>query len=43
MAKQDSKNALDENPFSFRQFKNGKISISWNDKEVLLLKGKKSR
>ena len=35
-----AENSLDENPFSFRQYKNGNVSISWQNKEVMLLKGK---
>jgi hypothetical protein len=42
MVNQNSQNALEQEPFSFRQYKNGKISICWKEKEVMILKGKKA-
>ncbi|MGI8669201.1 MAG: hypothetical protein ACR2J3_05040 [Aridibacter sp.] len=42
MVNQNSQNALEQEPFSFRQYKNGKISIYWNDREVMFLTGKKA-
>ncbi len=42
MTKGDSQNPLLDETFSYRQFKNGKISISWKNKEVMILKGKKA-
>lgn len=40
MIDQNPKNALAERPFSYRQYKNGCVSIFWNEKEVSILKGK---
>lgn len=42
MSKEDSRDALKQKPFSFRQYKNGKISIYWNGKKIMILKGKKA-
>lgn len=38
----DKRGMLDEQPFDYRVFKDGKLHISWNNKTVLILKGKKS-
>jgi hypothetical protein len=43
MVDQNSKNPLDSEPFSFREYKNGNISIFWNGKEVTILKGKNAQ
>lgn len=43
MAEKKSKNSLEEKPFSFRQYKNGNISIYYNEKEVTILKGKSAQ
>lgn len=42
MSEQAPQNKLQDRPFSCQQFKNGKISICWKDKEVMLLNGKKA-
>ena len=42
MAEETYKNALDEKPFSYRKYKNEKISIYWNAREIMILKGKKA-
>lgn len=36
----DSNKVLEENPFSYRTYKNGNVSISFNNQEVKILKGK---
>lgn len=33
------KNPLEDLPFDFRKYKNGNVSISWKNKEVMILKG----
>ncbi len=33
-------NPLEDEPFSYRKYKNGNVSISWNKREVKILKGK---
>lgn len=38
----DKRGMLDEQPFDYKVFKDGKLHISWNNKTVLILKGKKS-
>lgn len=38
----DKRNRLDENIFSFRIFKDGKVFIYWCDKQVTILKGKQA-
>ncbi len=43
MSVETFENPLDENPFSFREYKNGKISIYWKEKEVMILKGKNAQ
>ena len=35
-----AENSLNENPFAYRLYKNGSISIEWKHREVKLLKGK---
>ena len=40
MAETKSTNALDEHPFSYRQYKNGNVSVFWKEREVTILKGK---
>lgn len=34
---------LEEKPFSFRQYKNGSVSVSYEGKEVTILKGIKAQ
>ncbi len=38
----DKHNRLKEDPFSYRLLKDGKVLIFWNDKQVMILKGKDS-
>lgn len=38
----DKHNRLKEAPFSYRLLKDGKVLIFWNDKQVMILKGKDS-
>ena len=38
----DKRNKLDEKPFNYHFFKNGKLDITWNGKSVMLLKGKQA-
>ena len=40
MAEESTNNPLEDVSFSFRQFKNGAISISYEGKEITILKGK---
>lgn len=42
MPEEKNTNALEEKPFSYRKYKNGNISIFWNEKEVTILKNKKA-
>ncbi len=42
MSEEKNTNTLEENPFSYQQYKNGNISICWKEKEVMILKGKKA-
>lgn len=42
MSEEKNPNTLEEKPFSYRKYKNGKISICWKEKEVMILKGKKA-
>jgi hypothetical protein len=35
----DRRGKLEEEPFSFRTTKDGKVFIQWNGKQVLILKG----
>jgi hypothetical protein len=35
----DQKNILDEEPFGYRELKDNKVQIYWNDKPIMLLKG----
>ncbi len=39
MNKVDKRNRLDEEPFSYKVFKDKKIFIYWNGKQVTILKG----
>lgn len=39
---EDSRNLLDEEPFAYRPGKDGKVFISWQGKQVLILKGKQA-
>ena len=39
MPPEENENPLADEPFSYRKFKNGNVSISWYEKEVMLLKG----
>ena len=36
-------NSLENSPFSFRQYKNGNVSIFWESREVTVLKSEKAR
>ncbi len=38
----DKRNVLDSEPFSYKVFKDNKIFIYWNGKQVTILKGKES-
>lgn len=40
--KVDKRNILDGEPFSYKVFKDNKIFIYWNDKQVSILKGLES-
>lgn len=35
----DQRNMLDEEPFEYKELKDGKVQIYWNSKPVMLLKG----
>jgi hypothetical protein len=39
----ENKDPLADEPFDYRIFKNGNVSISWRDKEVTVLKGESAR
>jgi hypothetical protein len=39
MSAQSEKNPLEDSPFDYRKYKNGNVSISWKNKEVMILKG----
>jgi hypothetical protein len=39
MPPEENENPLAGEPFSYRLYKNGNVSIAWNEKEVTLLKG----
>ncbi len=39
MSENEQKNPLENTPFAFRRYKNGNVSISWKNKEVMILKG----
>ena len=38
MKKEDSRNILDTEPFSYQILKDNRVRIFWNDKEVMILK-----
>lgn len=38
----DRRGMLDDNPFDYRVYKDGKLEITWNGKPVVMYKGKKS-
>jgi hypothetical protein len=38
----DKRNKLKEEPFSYRLSKDNKVFIFWNEKQVMILKGKES-
>ncbi len=40
MSEEKSQNPLDDKPFSYNKYKNGNVSIYWNEREVTILKGK---
>lgn len=40
MSENSEKNSLEELPFSFRNFKNGTVSVSFQNREVTILKDK---
>ena len=42
MAPIDQRNKLDEDPFSYQIFKDGRVQVSWNRKPVMILKGSKA-
>lgn len=35
----DQRNVLDEEPFEYRELKDSKVQVYWNNKPVMLLKG----
>ncbi|NNF00640.1 MAG: hypothetical protein HKN25_16605 [Pyrinomonadaceae bacterium] len=37
------RNPFEDMPFSYREYKNGTISISFNDREIMTLKGKSAQ
>lgn len=39
MTEKPEKNPLADAPFDYRKYKNGNVSISWKNKEVMILKG----
>jgi hypothetical protein len=39
MTAKTDKNPLEDSPFDYRKYKNGNVSISWKNKEVMTLKG----
>ena len=39
MTEKPEKNPLKDSPFEYRKYKNGNVSISWKNKEVMILKG----
>nr|MEE4269573.1 hypothetical protein [Candidatus Krumholzibacteria bacterium] len=39
----DSRGGLEDTPFSCRQGGDGKVSISWRGRQVLVLKGRKAQ
>lgn len=39
MSELSEKNPLEDSPFSFRQYKNGGVSVYYNDREVTVLNG----
>lgn len=39
MPKKTEDNPLEDSPFDFRRYKNGNVSVFWNNKEVTILKG----
>ncbi len=39
MTNESDKNPLAVKPFSFRQYKNGSVSVFYNEREVTILKG----
>lgn len=40
MSENTEKNSLEDSPFSFRQYKNGGVSVFYKDREVTVLNGK---
>jgi len=42
MAPIDQRNKLDEDPFDYQMFKDGRVQIFWNRKPVMILKGTKA-
>ncbi len=38
----DQRNKLDEDPFAYQVFKDGRVQISWNRRPVMILKGDKA-
>lgn len=38
----DKRGMLDEQPFDYRVYKDGKLEITWNGRPVVMYKGKKS-
>lgn len=42
MTEKPEKNPLEDSPFGYRKYKNGNVSISWRNKEVMILKGDKA-
>lgn len=39
MTEKPENNPLEDSPFDYRKYKNGNVSISWKNKEVMILKG----
>lgn len=42
MSQIDQRDKLKEEPFSYRVSKDNKVFLFWNDKQVMILKGKES-
>ena len=39
---EDKRNLLEDGPFTYRMGKDGKLFISWNGKQIMILKGKQA-
>ena len=40
MSQNDKRGKLEEQPFTFRTTKDGKVFIHWNGRQIMILKGK---